>query len=521
MNGKKYLAAFSTIDTPERIVFTIVPLKVLMLHIERLLGSISIIVLLISAILLGLSYYSNKLLRQEQKTIFNIAFHDDITDAGNKHKFILLADEILKSKEDEKFAILSIGISNFKAIRELYGKEIASQILKDVYNIIKSNINNKSICARDYDSNFVLLYNYEKEDFITKYLIEKIQDDIAIYNERKMKEFCSLSESVLSSKLNIKFGIYIVSDYTSNCQIEQFCERAYIARSNVKNDITKGYRFYDEELKAKLLKNKKIEDGMYSALEEHHFKMFLQPKFYFENKKLAGAEALVRWYHPTDGVIPPNDFIPLFEQNGFVMEIDRYIWEQACKFISERKKQGKTLFPISVNVSKLHINNDSFVSYLNSLIKKYNIEPKYLELELTESANFNDEEKFIEILNKLKSHGFTISMDDFGTGYSSLTMLRQLPFDILKLDRGFIKDTIDDKKGQIVIHSIINMANKLNMITVAEGIEREDQAEFLKDIGCDIAQGFLYGRPQDLETFVATYFPDEDLESFFAAFLQE
>lgn len=507
MDGEKYLAAFSDIDCKDRIVFTIVPLKVLMLHVERLLGCISFIVFLISALLLGLSYYTNKLLKQEQKTIYEIAFYDEVTGSGNKNKFILRADEILKARKDKNYAVIAMGLSNFKAIKELYGKEASEKILKDVYDLIFSNIGEESICVRDYDANFIILYNYEKEEFIIKYLIEKIRDEIALYNERNMKELVSFSDTMISSKLAVKFGIYLISDY--NASIEQLCERAYVAKSNLKNDMMRIYRFYDEELKAKIFKNKKIEDEMYSALEHNQFKMFLQPKFHLSNGKLYGAEALVRWFHPVDGIIPPNDFIPLFEKNGFVMEIDRYIWEEACKFLAARQKQGKKLYPISVNVSRLHMNNDGFITCLFLLIKKYDIDPKYLELELTESANFNDEEKFIEILNKLKSFGFTISMDDFGTGYSSLTMLRQLPFDILKLDRGFIKDTITDKKGQIVIHSIIDMAKKLDMVTVAEGIEREDQAEFLRNIGCQIAQGFLYGKPVSSETFIESFLPDE------------
>ena len=244
---------------------------------------------------------------------------------------------------------------------------------------------------------------------------------------------------------------------------------------------------------------------MHQALANNHFHMYLQPKFNLQTKELAGAEALVRWIHPAKGLIPPMHFIPLFEKNGFVTELDKCVWRQACEFLSARKKEGAKLFPISVNVSRIHMENDKFIDELILLTRKYGIDPKYLELELTETACFNNEKRFEETINTLKNLGFVVSMDDFGTGYSSLNMLRNLPIDVLKLDRGFIKDTIQDTKGQIVTKSIIEMANKLNMLTVAEGIETEEQAEFLRSIGCKIAQGFLYGKPVDIKSFTELF----------------
>jgi len=285
------------------------------------------------------------------------------------------------------------------------------------------------------------------------------------------------------------------------------CERANIARRSLGSDVKSICKFYDDNLRAQLLQEKNIEDEMHGALAANHFHMYLQPKFDLQTKELAGAEALVRWIHPEKGLIPPMSFIPLFEKNGFVTELDKCVWKQACEFLSARKKEGAKLFPISVNVSRIHMENDKFIDELILLTRKYGIDPKFLELELTETACFNDEKRFMETINTLKDLGFVVSMDDFGTGYSSLNMLRNLPIDVLKLDRGFIKDTIQDKKGQIVTSSIIEMANKLNMTTVAEGIETEEQAEFLRSIGCKIAQGFLYGKPVDINSFMELFMP--------------
>ena len=318
-----------------------------------------------------------------------------------------------------------------------------------------------------------------------------------------MKQNISDTETVISSKLTPSFGIYLIEDKTNS--IAEMCEKAYIASRKIKGDVINLYQFYDDNIRVELLQDKIIEDEMYKALNNKEYKMYLQPKFYLDGKGLYGAEALVRWIHPEKGIIPPNSFIPLFEKNGFVIELDRTIWEQACIYLQERKNKGLNLFPISVNVSRLHLNNDAFISELLLLTQKYQVEPKYLELELTESACYNNEERFKEVIGRLKDLGFTISMDDFGTGYSSLTMLRELDVDILKLDRGFIKDTVDDSKGKIVLQNIINMANQLNMLTVAEGVEFEEQAQFLRNIGCQIVQGFLYGKPVIADEFAKDF----------------
>lgn len=506
-HGQKYLAGFSVIEPTDRVVLTIVPIQVLMMHIDRLLWTIVLVVFLISVILLSLSHYINVLLKEEQAIVYEVAFLDEVTGGGNRNKFILEATEFLNINKDSNYALIAMGLGNFKSLKELYGTDITNKILKDVYNILKHNLPENSLCIRDFDASYLILYKYEKEEFITKYFIDKIRDEIVLYNEKQMRELSTDTEAIISAKLAVRFGIYLINDLS--VPIDLICERAYIAKRTLQDDIVNIYRFYDDALRAKIIKEKRIEDEMYDALEDNQFHLYLQPKFNLSDGKLAGAEALVRWIHPREGLIPPIEFIPLFEKNGFVMEIDRYIWKKTCEYISERKKQGKELFPISVNVSRLHLNNDSFVSDLFLLTKKYGISPRYIELELTESASFNDEEKFLDIVHKLKTFDFTIAMDDFGTGYSSLTLLKQLPVDVLKLDRGFIKDTISDRKGQIVIQSIIDMANKLNITTVAEGIEREDQAEFLRNVGCQIAQGFLYGKPVDIDTFVQLFLENE------------
>ncbi len=499
-NKTRYIAAFAKIDNQDKYVLTIVPLQVLMLHIGNLLLGITAIVILFTIMLILLTYYSNKQLKKNEELIYKIAFTDSVTEDGNKSKFILDAQNILLNNHNNNYAMIAVDITRFKAINELFGFERANTILKDFFEIIKQNINSNSLCVRDFNASFLVLYEYKNQEEIVNDFIAKINQQISKYNENKMKKVSSEDKDIIiNAKINLSYGIYTLEN--KDISVNEMCEKAYIAQRKIKGDVIHSYKFYDETIRNELLQDKSIEDEMYKALNNKEFKMYLQPKVDLTTKELYGAEALVRWIHSDKGLIPPMNFIPLFERNGFVIEVDRCIWKQACEYLEARKNEGKKLFPISVNVSRLHMHNDLFIEELIMLTKKHNIEPKYLELELTESACYNNEQRFKEVTEKLKEAGFTISMDDFGTGYSSLNMLRHLSVDILKLDMGFIKDTINDKRGQIVINNIITMANQLNMITVAEGIEREEQAEFLRNAGCKIAQGYLYGKPMPKDEF--------------------
>ncbi len=506
-NREKYIGAFAKIGDTEKYVLTILPLHVLMLHVNKLMAILTILIFLISLLMLALSYLSNLIFKQNEKLIYDMAFTDEITGEGNKNKFILQARDLIDKDTTRQYAIISVDITKFKAINELYGINRADDILKDIYQILKKHTGNNGLCVRDHAATFDILYNYDNTDSIINNLINKILEDISEYNKTGMKHIAYDYESVKTAKLSLSFGIYLITD--KSLLIDSMCEKAYIAKRSIKEDAINLYKFYDDKIREQILQDKEIEDEMYPALHNNQFKMYLQPKFDLKTNTLSGAEALVRWIHPEKGLIPPMNFIPLFENNGFIIELDKCVWEQACEFLACRKKKGLKLFHISVNVSKIHLNNDSFISELVNLTKKYDIEPEYLELELTETACFNNENRFKEVLNRLKELGFTISMDDFGTGYSSLNMLRHLPVDILKLDRGFIKDTLNEDRGKIVVNCMIDLATKLNMVTVAEGIETEEQAGILKEAGCHIAQGFLYGKPMDTDSFVKTFLEQE------------
>ena len=498
LNGQIWLCAYAPVSFSDWLVLLYVPGKVLALSVLEILLFAVGIMLAINCLLYLILKRFDAIQKEAYERMLHLAFVDEVTEGPNKAKFILEAQKILQNvSSNEKYALILMDITKFKVINEIYGFDIANVILKDIYNIIKSDLPLNSLLARSFAATYLFIVKYNTEKDINS-IVDKIYQDIEKYNEETMT-ILKTSSNKAAAKLVPLFGVYLINDVTVPIHI--MCDRVGLAKRTIADDVNKYISYYDDNLRKQLLSEKNIEDEMHNALATGQFVMYLQPKFDMKTLTVAGSEALVRWKHPTKGFIHPNDFIPLFEKNGFVLNVDRYIWEQACIAIKSWIDRGFTPVPISVNVSRLHLSNEFFIDDLKELINKYQIPPELFELELTESVGFEDFDKFLEIVNELKKLGFSIAMDDFGSGYSSLNMLRQIPCDILKLDRGFINDSTTDGRGKIVIKHILSLAKNLSLKTVSEGIETVEQAQFLTDSGCDIAQGFLYAKPMSLEDF--------------------
>ena len=234
---------------------------------------------------------------------------------------------------------------------------------------------------------------------------------------------------------------------------------------------------------------------MQTALSEKQFTVYFQPKHSLNDDSMIGAEALVRWIHPEWGFMSPGEFIPLFEKNGFIRNLDEFVWESVCEKLCEWKNKGYPLVPVSVNVSRADIYRSNVIETLSRLIEKYKIDPSLLHLEITESAYTENPEQIISTVEALQNKGFVIEMDDFGSGYSSLNMLSQMSLDILKLDMQFIRYEMSKPAEQSLLNDIVNMAHRLHLKVVAEGVETVDQKERLKSMKCDYAQGYFYAKP--------------------------
>ncbi len=502
-----WLSTFVPINYDNWFVHITVPANLISItNLDVLLLLFSVIIIIFYLLYIMLKRV-NIIYENTHQSMMKFAFNDDVTGGPNSNKFLLEARKVFANpaNENKNYAMVLMDIAKFKVINEIYGYDTANKILKDVAEIIRRNIRTTDLSTRYFAATFAFLIKYNDVEDISK-TIDKILAEIDVYNATMMTEFKD-SKRGLITKLVLLFGVYLITD--KNLSINTMCDRALLAKRTIQSKVNQHIAFYDEALRTKLLNDKKIEDDMYAALERKEFVMYLQPKFDMHTLQVVGSEALVRWIHPKVGFIPPGDFIPLFEQNGFVVDLDHYIWEVACKTIRKWMDWGLTPTPISVNVSRLHLNNDDFIDFLIHLIKKYNIPAKLLELELTESSCFDDIDKFLDILNTLKKYGFNIAMDDFGVGYSSLNILRKIPVDILKLDKEFISTTTADEKGKVVVKHVLAMAKNLNLTTVSEGIETKDQAEFLTIAGCDIAQGFLFARPMPVSDFEKLAFAQE------------
>lgn len=403
-----------------------------------------------------------------------------ITNDKNPESFMIEVDKVFKQNPDKEYAIIQFDIAGFKLINQQFGEAFGDELLSYIIKSLKLICDESQLFVRLTADVFMIVTPYEGREQILA-LIDRIRSNLLGYKNVDYR---------------LVFGINVVAD--KNKKLRVYGDGAAFARQSIKNNALQYYAFFEEKMQKNALDRKWLEDHMERALANHEFVMYLQPKYNIMNEEMVGAEALVRWIHPQKGLIPPMEFIPLFEKNGFVIKLDRFMWEEACKCIAKWKKEGRAPIYISVNVSRRHMQNDEYIDFLESLVSRYQIDKKYLELEITETL---DDELVARGLDLLKEHDFTLLMDDFGSGYSSLNMLKDTQFDVIKIDRGFLNDFIESERGQSIVKHTISMVRDIGLDVVAEGVENIEQAKFINECGCDVAQGFYYARPMPVPDF--------------------
>lgn len=426
-----------------------------------------------------------------QEKIELIATTDPLTNAYNLIQFMVEAQKKLEQNPEKKYIIIYTDIDKFKLINETYGFSEGDHVLREFARNLKKITNENEIFARASGDKFVALFEYENKDSFL----------------RRLEKFNTMVNSIPKTendfyKLAIIIGLYPITE-TNNITLH--IDRANIARKSITERHKTTYAFFDETMKSSLVKQKEIEDVMEDALKNEEFIVYYQPKFLLKNNSICGAEALVRWNRPGIGLVPPNEFIPTFEENGFIVDIDFYVLDKVCAHIRSLLDREMHVVPISVNFSRLHLKSQYIVSRLKNTIFHYDIPSSLIEIEITESALVDDSQYLLSILHNIRSAGFRLSMDDFGSGLSSLNMLRTMPFQVLKLDKNFFHGTTTTEREKVVITNVVKMANELDMEIISEGVETEEQAELLRSINCTIAQGFLYERPIPLEEYEKKY----------------
>lgn len=422
----------------------------------------------------------------DQKRMSELRFQaerDALTGIYNRTTFGKYTEQMIRANLEEQYVIICWDIARFKVINELFGSITGDRILKAIANEFIHTLTGVGTYGRLESDHFVIC---GPEDILVP---ETIQN---------MMEKC-LSKIPINYNVIMYFGIYRIEDL--NIPIDQMCDRAKLALNTVKGNYLKRYAYYDDVLRDALLEEQEIIGEMKRAMEEGQFSVYLQPIYSVTTEQPISAEALVRWNHPVKGQIAPTFFIPIFEKNGFITKLDIFVWEEVCKYLQYRKECGKKMIPISVNVSRINLYNPSLCEEIATLIRRYDLDPSMLRLEITESAYTDNPYQLIEAIKTLRAHEFTIAMDDFGSGYSSLNMLKDIAIDILKIDMNFIDDLQNSARAANVMTSIVRMAKWLNIPVVAEGVETKEQLDFLRGIGCDRIQGFYFAKPMPLEAF--------------------
>lgn len=387
---------------------------------------------------------------------------------------------VIRENPDKEIAFIQFDVERFKLINETYGVEVGDELLQFFNDSLAIICTEKQPFCRLTADVYMIVTTFDNKVGLLKF-INKIESMLCGYHGMEYR---------------LVFGVCIVEDRSAHTR--RHGDNASLARQLIKGNALQNIGFYSSDMKTSLQKKKSIEDDMQKALLNNEFMMFLQPKHSISTGKIIGAEALARWKHPTRGMVSPAEFIPVFEENGFIIKLDTFIWEEACKRIRKWIDCGISPVPVSVNISREYVHTFDVTSMLLKLVEKHDIPISLLELEITESADSIGVE---EIVRKLKSSGFKMLMDDFGSGYSSLNMLKNTPFDVLKIDKSFLDEFMDTDRGRKIIEHTISMSQDIGLDIIAEGVETNEQAQFLSQCGCDAAQGFFYSKPIPADEF--------------------
>lgn len=409
---------------------------------------------------------------------------DELTGLMSVNQFYMEGSRWIGENQDCDFDVVALDIVRFGIINDSKGMEGGNEILTTIADAIKHIQEDVLFLAsRVYADRFVLLLK-RREGYINR-LIEEADSITRKYADK--------------ISVHMKFGIYEITE--DEIRLPIFCSRAFSATNLIKDFYGNKYAYYDEKLHAQILHEEKINDEMEKALSSNQFVVYFQPKFDLFTGSIAGAEALVRWQHPEDGLISPGVFIPIFEKNGFIVKLDQFVWDTTARKIEEWINAGDKVVPVSVNISRIDIETIDVVQALNDIVNQYHISTELLHLEITESAYMQDTDKIIEVVSRLKEKGFIIEMDDFGSGYSSLNMLAKLPINILKLDMKFIQDIENSTNAKTIIEYTIGLAKWMNLPVVAEGVETDDQLALLRTLECNYVQGYIFAKPLPEEQF--------------------
>lgn len=423
--------------------------------------------------------------KKEIKELKNIAYMNATTNIWNIDYFLEKSVEAFHGDygHTPQFTIVAFNISNIGKINQLFGPTEGDRVVYFTAQTLKNTVRDK-VYAQVYSNLFCVLFIDRTDEYVIE-MIEKIHTKLITHDE--------------NVQIHTTYGIYKIKDVSMD--IMDMINYAQLAQRFVKDTDEQCYKFFTDELKDIFENNKRMSEEMEHALDEHKFVVFLQPMYDLHSYKIISAEALVRWDYPGKGLLSPFAFLPLFESTSLIQKLDYYMWEECMKTIRRWIDNKIEPTPVTMNISSSHFTNEKFVDFLVSITEKYLIRKELIVLEIPEKALANMNEQKKTVINRLHDEGFILCIDNFGSLNSPLNLLKDLPIDRIKLDRSFLSKNSESDEGLIILRYLIAMAKELDYTIITEGIETEEQAAMLLEIGCDIGQGYYFSKPVDVRTF--------------------
>lgn len=493
VDGSDLVLSYHPLQSYDWVLLTLVPSNVMSLKIDTYMNQTFLIVIgvvIVMACILIVLYIGQ---RSYTKRLEKAAFVDRVTGGMNNAAFQVKCETVLPKAPANTYSIALLNIKSFKLINEQFGSEQGNDVLRFLMRILCAQVSGRGFAARaDADNFFLCLAEADPE------AVRRIIDGVIAEVGREIQ--MSIQHREVPYQLILQPGVYIVDDPSLEITIIQ--DRAKTACRDRLGSEDGVCKFYDKAITRRLEKEQILNSLFEKSLANRDFQVYLQPKIWTKDNRIGGAEALIRWRHPKEGMILPSEFIPLFEANRKICKLDLYVFEEICKTVQRWEEAGYELFPISVNLSRQHFQQSDCLQPFAELARQYQIPKGLLEFELTESLFFDDPsiENVKAHIKELHRLGFHCSLDDFGSGYSSLSLLMDFDIDAVKLDRRFFKD-ITNPKVEDVIASIVELSRKIGAQTVAEGIETPEQLALLRKVHCDLIQGFIYSKPLPIPEF--------------------
>lgn len=482
-DGEEQLSVVEPIGINGWSITGAIPKAIIKQRYNQTAVGVSAIIFAALCIFLLLLYQQQRIMRRNEKSLRNLAYVDQLTGCSNFSKFLLDAEDFVL--RTDQYAVWYCDLKNFKYFNDIFGYKAGDYVLQALARQFKKYEGKDFLFCRVSADNFTGIRAYESRTELEQWFEDLVGMGRIARSSVLEKDFVHLS-----------MGFYCPLSEDEKLSINDMVNRANMAQNAVKQLPGNQYAFFTDEIRLQALKETEIEADGKIGINAGQFMAYFQPKVNIQKgNQIVGAEALARWQHPKKGMIPPDEFISVFEKTGLIDELDRHMFCKVCRWLHGYLAAGNPPISIAVNVSRLGLLKPDFIEYYTKIKDQYQIPDNLLELEFTESLALGDDDMFNNIVRTLQDQGFTCSLDDFGSGYSSLNVLKNLPVNVLKLDMLFFRESVDIKREQIVVSNIINMARELKIKTIAEGVENIETVDFLRSAGCDVVQGYIFSKP--------------------------